>query len=453
MLAATAVCTLAVVAPIGQAGASRPEGAEFKKLAEKRTIKTVKKRMLRGSTAGLERSRDPLRIKVTSCKQRQSGNRVTAFKCAWNAHGELPGRVPLRCNGKAKFVVALKKVKKRGTKCQNLEELQAPLLASKHNVTFGYFEDFMTMPDLLDEAAAGGARIIREGIFWRDLQPTPERDPSAWNWFNSDNLYYQALANGLRPVFTLRNAPCWASPPPCAPHQPTAIEPSHIADYAKAAAEVARRYPEAHAIEVWFEPNNSIHWGATPDPATFSALVKAAADAVHATGTGVPVWTGGLAPGVAADVKYDYPSFIRQAFDAGGISSADAIGFHAVTEVPFKPPNDPTQGYLGRLRIQIRHLEDAAAEHGSTTPVVLTQLSYSSGPGEYTEDEQAKALVSSYKLTRRIPGVTDVIVSRLFDNGDGTKVAGFGVIRSNHTRKPAYCQLAAARGILDAPGC
>lgn len=298
-----------------------------------------------------------------------------------------------------------------------------------------------------------GAQIIREGIIWRDLQPTPNSDPSTWNWTDSDNVYNQALANGLRPVFTIRDAPCWASPQPCNPSAPTPIASGFHGEYARAAAEVAKRYPRAYAIEVWLEPNSSIYWGAQPGPSQFSALVKATADAVHAAGTGVSVWTGGLAPGMAADVKYDYPIFIQQAFDAGGIEAADAIGFHAVTEVPFKPGDDPTQGYLGRLRIQIHHLQAAAASHGFSTPLVLTQLSYSTEPGEYTEDQQAEALVSSYELTQHIAEVSAVIVSRLLDNGDGTKVAGFGVLRPNRAREPAYRQLAAARGVATPPGC
>jgi hypothetical protein len=361
--------------------------------------------------------------------------------------------VLLRCNGRATYVVATRKVRKRGTRCRNIEELQAPLLADPHDVTFGYFEDFSTIPDLWDDVAAGGAQIIREGITWRDLQPDPDPDPSTWHWSAFDGVYRNALANGLRPVFTVRNAPCWAAIQPCNPNKPTTVAPDRYDEYAHATAEIARRYPQAYAIEVWFEPNGSIYWGSEPDPAAFSALVKAAADAVHATGTGVPVWTGGLAPGMASPEKIEYPIFLSQALDAGGIQSADAIAFHAVTEVPFKPGDDPTQGYLGRLRIQAQYLQTALAAHGVSKPIVFTQLSYSTGPGEYTEAQQAEALVSSYQLTRVMPGVAAVVVSRLLDNGDGSKVAGFGVLHSDRSPKPAYCQLAAARGVATPPAC
>jgi hypothetical protein len=46
-----------------------------------------------------------------------------------------------------------------------------------------------------------------------------------------------------------------------------------------------------------------------------------------------------------------------------------------------------------------------------------------------------------------------VIVSRLLDNGDGSKVQGFGVLRADRSRKPAYCDLARARGVANPPGC
>ena len=84
----------------------------------------------------------------------------------------------------------------------------------------------------------------------------------------------------------------------------------------------------------------------------------------------------------------------------------------------------------------------------------MTQLSYStSGPRAYTEAQQADALVSSYETLRRIAGIPIVIVEGLLDNGDGSKVSGFGVLHNNRSPKPAFCQLAAARGAPRPSGC
>jgi hypothetical protein len=435
----------------GTAAAADQDAAALKKGAVKATIKTVKKKLPRDRTPGLAPSEEPVKVKVTSCKQKLAGGRITGFLCAWNAHGELPGRVLLRCKGKAKVRAGATKAKK--VKCRNLEELQAPLLANPHPIEFGYFEDFSTIQDLWDELKAGGATLMREGITWTVLQPNAGSPPSSWNWAGFDAVYNQALAVGVRPVFTFRNAPCWAAVQPCQAGAPNPPDPSHYGDYAAAAAEIAKRYPQLAAIELWFEPNSKMFWGATANPAGFSSLVGQAAGAVHATGTGVQVWTGGLAPGMADPDKIEYGTFLSQALDAGGIQAADAIAFHAVTEVPFKPGDDPTAGYLGRLRVQIQTLKTALAAHGVAKPIVFTQLSYSSAPGEYTEAQQAEALVSSYELLLHIADIPDVIVSRLLDNGDGSKVQGFGVLHADRTPKPAYCGLAAARGAAPPPGC
>ena len=56
-------------------------------------------------------------------------------------------------------------------------------------------------------------------------------------------------------------------------------------------------------------------------------------------------------------------------------------------------------------------------------------------------------------MLRRIPDVNLAIVSRLYDNGDGSKVSGFGVLRPSGAPKPAYCELAAANGVAKPPGC
>ena len=449
-------CACAVVAVAGafaavaSAAADTDRGA-LKKAAVKKTIKSVKRKLPRDETPGLQRSATPVKVKVTSCKQRRKGKRAAGFVCAWNAHGELPGRVPVRCNGTAKVDARAKHAKSKP--CKNLEEIQAPLLAVPHDLEFGYFEDFSTTHNLWDEVAAGGADVIREGITWKTLQPSPGAPPERWQWADFDRVYSQALDAGLRPVFTFRNAPCWAAPPPCADNAPNPVAASHLDAYASTAAQIALRYPQLQAIEIWLEPNSRKFWGAAADPATFSTMVGKAAAAVHATGTGVSVYSGGLAPGMADPDKIEYGSFLSQALDAGGIQSADAIAFHAVTDTPFSPGDDPTAGYLGRLRIQAQTLKAALAAHGVTKPLAFTQLSYSSAPGEFTEAQQGEALVSSYEVLRRIADVPLVIVSQLLDNGDGSKVQGFGVLRPDRSPKAAYCALAAARGAPAPSAC
>lgn len=424
--------------------------------AERKLIKAVKKKLPKEQATGLIKPRKPVKVKVKGCDVRGSSSNFGGFVCRWSAKGELPGRVLLRCNGKAKIDAGIRKA--RVKRCKNLLEAQAPLLKAPHGVDFGYFEDFTSIGGLVDDAsaAATGSNTIREGITWTTLQPDPAEPPASWRWGAFDAFYAEALAAGLRPVFTFRNAPCWAAAQPCGGGKPNPPAPDFYDEYAFAAAEIAKRYPQALAIEIWFEPNSLNFWGQPADPAAFSALVGQAADAIHAVpGNAVRVYSGGLAPGAKESTKIEYGKFLDAALDAGGIQRADAVAFHAVTEVPFKPGMNPTNSYLGRLRIQTQTLRAELADHGAPRPIAFTQLSYSTGAATYpyTEAQQAEALTASYELIRRIPDTESVIVARLLDNGDGSKVQGFGVIRSDGSRKAAYCSLARARGVAAPPGC
>ena len=451
-----ALIACVVASPASAATKHAQNVSDLKSQAVKATIKAVKHKLPRDRTRGLAPSRQPVKIKVTSCKQELAKKRLRGFKCAWNAHGELRGRVLLRSNGVAK--VDAKTSKADVGKVVNETEVQAPLLKDPHPVDFGYFEDFTQIPGLYDYAApaASGANIVREGITWKVLQPTEGTPPSKWHWGQFDAFYNTALAEGLRPILTFRNPPCWAAIGPCSDNQPDPPDPAHFDDFAYAAAQIAARYPQAYAIELFFEPNNANMWGGTPDPKAFSTAVGLGADAIHAVpGNTVKVYAGGLAPGDASADKYFYGRYISDALDAGGVQHADAIAFHAVTEIPYQPGKDPTASYLGRLRIQAEWLLSAVQSHGLSLPIAFTQLSYSTGDATYpyTEAQQGKALTASYDLIRHIPDAESVIVSRLYDDGDGTKVEGFGVLHADHSPKPAYCELAQARGVSSAPGC
>ena len=427
--------------------------AKLEKKAKQKTKKAVRKNLPGAGTPGLSDPSSPPKIKVGSCARSPKRGRPTAFKCRWKVSGELSGRVPVRCTGKATYNVRKKKVTKLSP-CKNREERQAPLLAAPHDVLFGYFEDFTTQGNLFGELRASGSDTLLEGIAWRVLQPNPGGGPATWNWALFDAVYAQALAVGVRPVWTFWDAPCWAAPSPCNPNQVNPVAASRVGDYADAAAQIALRYPQSAGIEIWVEPNSAKFWGAPADPQAFSKLVGAAAAAIHATGTGVGVYSGGLSPGRAAADQHQMDQFLSQALAVGGVERADAIGFHAVTDVPFKPGHDPTKGYLGRMRVNVESLNAEFADANVKLPIAITQLSYSTaGPRAYTDDQQAEALVSSYEVLRRIADIPIIVVSRLLDNGDGSKVQGFGVVRSNGSKKPAYCELAAARGAPTPPGC
>ena len=181
-------------------------------------------------------------------------------------------------------------------------------------------------------------------------------------------------------------------------------------------------------------------------------MVGGAAAAIHASRDTVQRLHGGLAPGMADPTSIEYGSFLSQALDAGEFQ-APTRRVPRGHRGPFSPGDDPTAGYLGRLRIQAQTLRAALAAHGVTKPLVFTQLSYSTGAASSPRRsrERRSSQLRSAAANRRRPAV---IVSQLLDNGDGSKVQGFGVLRPDRTPKTAYCRLAAApRGSRQPPGC
>lgn len=57
--------------------------------------------------------------------------------------------------------------------------------------------------------------------------------------------------------------------------------------------EVARRFPQAAAIEIWNEPNLSGFWKPEPQPERYAGLVASAYEAIKAADPGIQVIAGG----------------------------------------------------------------------------------------------------------------------------------------------------------------
>ena len=437
-------------------GAAKTKPSAIKKAKKKAVKKTTKAvRAELQSSLRARGSRSPPKAQRSRSRAASSSPSTSAsgFKCSWCGEGQLPGLVPFRCAGKAKLKANGRKIK-RLDPCNNNLEALAPLLETPHPVAFGYFEDWPLHPDLYDASRPAAPRsraLICPGA---TLQPNQGTPPANWDWGPSDRIYQSLLAVGRaarvhvhrRPLLGGRRALCRR-------HQPARRQPPR---------RLRRRGGPGRAPlpavgrdrDLARAQRHGLLGRATRSPNTFSDLVKATSSAVRATGSQIPLITGGLAPGEADPNKLVYGDFLAQALQHGGIETADAIGFDAVTSTPFTSPDDPTAGYLGRLRVQLQDLRSRLAAAGQQRPIAITELAYSTtGDNAYTEDQQAAALDSSYGVLRRIPNVSLAIVSRLFDNGDGSKVSGFGVLRPNGSPKTAYCRLAATVGAPKPNGC
>ena len=76
---------------------------------------------------------------------------------------------------------------------------------------FGYNEAIPPGRDRQRLAAPLGADFIRVPISWANIQPT---NPLTYNWAPVDAIHDELTRSGLKPLWVLSSAPCWAQPDP-----------------------------------------------------------------------------------------------------------------------------------------------------------------------------------------------------------------------------------------------
>jgi hypothetical protein len=365
--------------------------------------------------------------------------RKTLFRCQWQAQGHPPAEVPFDCDGTAKL-----NTRKGRWRIEGCERRLVTLTDAGPLPLFGYHDLWRSRGDL-QLAARGGAQVVRQALEWDNVEPS--RGEYVWYWY--DQLYYRMIASGVRPIWYLATPPCWAQRQTqdggncSAPGTPA---PAYHADLAKLAGEAAKRYPLSAGIQVWNEPNYIPYWGSEPDPRAYGDMALRVADAVHSTGTDIPVISAGLAPmwadsenGMAAD------SFLREAYETGGPQQTDAIGVHPYAFGNF------TQDYLSEVRAALyRHVAVMNEFGEADKPIWVTEIGISNyiDARGFTVEEQAVALTAMHELFLRIPSVDAVVIHRLQDDpwAADAREPGYGVVDADGNPKPAFCALAAVRG-------
>jgi hypothetical protein len=372
---------------------------------------------------------------VSNCRPKRGG---TVMVCKWRAEGLWPGEVAYECVGKARLVVRGKKWKI--DPCNNIREPMVPLLpAPGPHPVFGYNEDWIAQAGRLGTLAAGGAEVARTGMYWDSVE---QYSPDGRYWAPFDGVYAQMRSLGIRPLWVLQAAPCWAQAGEC--QRGSHPSADHFDEFAAFAARVAQRYPDSLGLEVWNEPNWALYWGGTPDPYAYGDMVGAVASAVDAARPSMPVITAGLSPHIHNEVDaVAYEQFLRLAYQTGGPQQADAIGAH-----PY-PNRRYVEDYLGNIRVNLYRYQRVMGEFGDAgKPIWVTETGTSTTEDDgFNADQQADALARMYTLFRRIENIPVVIYHRFVDQAGNPKVneRGFGVLESGGNQKPAYCAVAAAR--------
>ena len=325
---------------------------------------------------------------------------------------------------------------------------------SSDSPVIGYNES-LTADNTGDDAliADSGASFVRVPLTWPTIEPT---EGAAQNWAPYDAIDDGLEAAGLRPLWVMTGAPCWAAGVACGPGPGPgnlALTAGYVDEFAQLAADVAERYPDAVGLEIWNEPNIPNFWRPAPDADLYRQLLSASADAVHASGSEVPVVMAGPSPvtdeQVAEDpAKIGFADFIEQVMKGPDAPDVDAIGLH-----PYSLLQVGTDPVDESIRL-FDEGSDAAEKVSPGTPVWVTEVGLTTA-GKYAISEQDQAEGLKRIVTDFADAGTPVIaIHRFFDQAAPPLAfeKGFGVVAADRTTpKPSFCSAADAIGAACTP--
>ena len=279
-----------------------------------------------------------------------------------------------------------------------------------------------------------GARWVRVEVNWAEVEP--ERGAHhAWSLQQIDSAIRRNRAAGRRVVVMIGKAPEWASG--SADH---GTPPRDVADYARFAAFLARRYA-GHGVagyEIWNEQNIGRFWGGRPDAAAYVRLLRAARAAIRAADRRARIVFGGLSTN---DLGY-----VRAAYAAGAKGQFDVMALHPYScEARIDEPKRDASGAIRpNSFLGYRAVRDFMVARGDAKPMWFTELGWST-TGEacgVSEAGQAERIETSVALMARDPYVRAAMFYNLRNNywlrDADTTEARYGLLTADFRRKPAY---------------
>ena len=244
-------------------------------------------------------------------------------------------------------------------------------------------------------------------------------------------------------------APCFAQPNPgacAAGDNQLHPSPQYYDELAEFAVTAAKRYPNSIGFEVWNEPNYPRFWGGPPEPGDYAQMLKTVADALHSKVPGMTVVSAGLSPHADTDTSgsIGFRNFLIEMYERGAAQKADAIGIH-----PY-PGVGPGEDYIGDVRVYLGKIQNVMDRYGDgRAPLWATEFGVSTtGERPSTRGRRAGGRRAPARCSARDPR------DRAGDRpplrrgaGAAGREGGFGVLSQNLTPKPAFCDLAAVRGV------
>lgn len=272
-------------------------------------------------------------------------------------------------------------------------------------------------------AKNAGATSMRMTISWAIVEQTK----GIYDWSTIDPVAKEIVDAGMTPLAVIYDTPLWLSGT-TNPHSAPA-NATQDAQFGQFAAAVAQRYAgEITTFEIWNEENITQFWP-TPDPARYTAVLKAAYTAIKAVAPNDRVIVGGLAPdptGIAGTV-----AFVQGIYAAGGKGYFDEMAYHDYFQ-PYPVIVDPLTAIHNVM----------VANGDGNRQIWITEAGAPTGTSSIseTQQQQAQTITALLQEAQQYSYIGPIYFYEIMDGGTdpSNPEQNFGLITQAGTPKLAY---------------
>ena len=294
----------------------------------------------------------------------------------------------------------------------------------------------------LEAMKAMGATSVRLNASWYWGQPN---GPGSFDWTVFDQAVASIQKVGLSADMIISGCPPWAA---ASGAKGEFAQPASSAAFATWAGAVAARYGTkgVRYFEIWNEPNISDFWSPEPDPAAYTADLKAAYTAIKAVDPSAIVLSGGLAPADDNGTDYNPRTFLQDMYADGAESSFDGLGFHPYS-YPDSPDTVASWSGWSMMADTTPSLRSIMTQNGdSGKKIWITEYGApTSGPNSVGETGQSTDLVQAISQVRKLDWIGSFYIYTWSDLSTlPADQGGFGLLTDTGVQKPAYSAVAAA---------
>jgi hypothetical protein len=303
-------------------------------------------------------------------------------------------------------------------------------------------------PQAVGEVAGLGVGWVRVFAPWSTFEATRGHLNEAE--IDSMEAGLAALPKGTKVIVDVVDTPEWESG-----STNPAMPPRDPADYARFLRTMVKRFTgRVAAWEIWNEEDASLWWASGPEPAAYTALLKAAYPAVKSLDPSATVVLGGL-------TGNDY-EFLSELYADGAKGYFDAVGVHTDSICETNSPyeilrNGRTDQRINRWSfLGYRTVHEVMLAHGDDSPIWMTELGWSTDtqtcnsgawagqkPAGVSPAQQATFLLQAYHCLAQDPYVQVGIWFGLQDTEPfGSPRSSYGLLEADLSPKPAYGALA-----------